>query len=78
MFEWEVEDMITRLIEEVGLTDKTDSRVSELSGGMKRRLMVAIALVCGIYNTIVVQDKSLFRLGKLCYFIYNTKLTSIL
>ncbi len=34
-----------RLIEEVSLTDKKDSRVKQLSGGQKQRLALALALV---------------------------------
>ncbi len=36
---------IDTLIDRLGLTDKTDARVSRLSGGMKRRVLIAQALV---------------------------------
>ncbi|OAE27724.1 hypothetical protein AXG93_4193s1240 [Marchantia polymorpha subsp. ruderalis] len=39
----EVEDMVERL----GLTDKMDARSASLSGGMKRKLQVAIAMIGG-------------------------------
>lgn len=37
--------MVERALEEVNLTEKAQSYVKTLSGGMKRRLSVAIALV---------------------------------
>lgn len=36
---------IDELLEKLGLTDKTDEMVSRLSGGMKRRVLIAQALV---------------------------------
>lgn len=39
------EDWIDYLIESMGLTDKANSRVKSLSGGMKRRVLIAQALV---------------------------------
>lgn len=39
------EDWLDYLIESMGLTDKADSRVKSLSGGMKRRVLIAQALV---------------------------------
>lgn len=39
------EDWIDYLIESMGLADKTHSRVKSLSGGMKRRVLIAQALV---------------------------------
>lgn len=41
----ELEDKITRLIAEVGLTEKVDAPSSSLSGGQKRKLSLAIALI---------------------------------
>lgn len=38
-------DWIETLIERLGLQDKTNARVSRLSGGMKRRVLIAQALV---------------------------------
>ncbi|MHB8586871.1 MAG: ABC transporter ATP-binding protein [Thermoplasmatota archaeon] len=38
-------DRATQLLEELGLTDKTKARAKTLSGGMKRRLNLAMALV---------------------------------
>ena len=39
------EKWISTLIEKLGLADKADARVSRLSGGMKRRVLIAQALV---------------------------------
>jgi len=39
------ESRADELIEFIGLTDKRDSRIEALSGGMKRRLMIARALI---------------------------------
>ena len=36
---------VTRILEEVGLVDKRTAYSKELSGGMKRRLSVALAIV---------------------------------
>ncbi|TFV99600.1 ATP-binding cassette domain-containing protein [Oxalobacteraceae bacterium OM1] len=41
----EIEDRIPRLLEFANLTAKRDARIGELSGGMKRRLTLARALV---------------------------------
>ncbi len=37
-------DLITRLLRDLSLTDKRDSKIMALSGGMKRRVMIAKAL----------------------------------
>ena len=41
----DLEDKITRLIAEVGLTEKVNAPSSSLSGGQKRKLSLAIALI---------------------------------
>ncbi|GAM17764.1 hypothetical protein SAMD00019534_009390 [Acytostelium subglobosum LB1] len=41
----EIEESIATSLEEVGLTDKTDVPSSDLSGGMKRRLSLAMAFI---------------------------------
>jgi len=43
----EVNDEVNRMLSDVGLEDKRDARVKTLSGGMKRKLSVGIALVGG-------------------------------
>jgi len=42
---WRVKDEIERMIECIGLTDKRHTQVRALSGGMKRKLSVGIALI---------------------------------
>ena len=44
----EIEVEVTRMIGEVGLTEKANNFSSTLSGGMKRKLSVAIALIGGL------------------------------
>jgi ABC-type Na+ transport system ATPase subunit NatA len=41
----QLDSLITKYVEEVGLNDKIDQPSSSLSGGMKRKLSVAIALI---------------------------------
>lgn len=41
----EVEDACLRMIEEVGLVEKSNEKASSLSGGQKRKLSLAIALI---------------------------------
>ena len=43
----EVDDEVNRMLSDLSLEDKRDARVSTLSGGMKRKLSVGIALVGG-------------------------------
>jgi ATP-binding cassette subfamily A (ABC1) protein 3 len=43
----EVQPMVMQMIREVGLIEKTNVRSAELSGGQKRKLSVAIALIGG-------------------------------
>ena len=42
---WRVKDEIDRMIECIGLTDKRHTQARALSGGMKRKLSVGIALI---------------------------------
>ena len=51
----EVEAAISQAIKEVGLTEKVHARSKQLSGGQKRKLSVAIALVGG--SKICVLDE---------------------
>ncbi|VDD90945.1 unnamed protein product [Enterobius vermicularis] len=46
---------VTTIIEDTGLTDKTDHVTSTLSGGMKRKLCIAIAFVGG--SRLVILDE---------------------
>jgi len=41
----EVDDEVNRMLSDLGLDDKRRARVKTLSGGMKRKLSVGIALV---------------------------------
>jgi len=41
----EVDDEVNRMLSDIGLEDKRHARVKTLSGGMKRKLSVGIALV---------------------------------
>ena len=50
-----VEAAIAQAIKEVGLTEKINARTSQLSGGQKRKLSVAIALIGG--SKVVVLDE---------------------
>ena len=67
------------LLEQLGLWDKRHSIVRHLSGGMKRRLMIARALIhqkelsghilfCGLLRTEEVQSKTPDHLRKTKYF----------
>ena len=42
---WRVKDEIDRMIKCIGLTDKRHTQARALSGGMKRKLSVGIALI---------------------------------
>lgn len=42
---WRVKEEIDRMIESIGLADKRHTQARALSGGMKRKLSVGIALV---------------------------------
>ena len=42
---WRVKEEIDRMIECIGLTDKRHTQARALSGGMKRKLSVGIALI---------------------------------
>ena len=43
----EVDNEVKRMLSDLGLEDKRHARVKTLSGGMKRKLSVGIALVGG-------------------------------
>ena len=43
----QVDDEVNQMLSDLGLKDKRDARVKTLSGGMKRKLSVGIALVGG-------------------------------
>lgn len=45
--------VVLRMIEDLGLPDKRHSRVDSLSGGMQRKLSVAIAFVGGSRTVIL-------------------------
>ena len=49
MTEAELQLQIDQKIEEVGLTEKRDVLASQLSGGMKRRLSLALAFIGSKY-----------------------------
>lgn len=42
---WEVWDRIDRMLTDIGLADKRHALSTSLSGGMKRKLSLAIALI---------------------------------
>jgi len=50
-----VSEEVKKIIAQVGLTEKVSTRVSALSGGMKRKLSVAIALIGG--SKVVILDE---------------------
>mmetsp|Transcript_7608 Transcript_7608/g.12112 ORF Transcript_7608/g.12112 Transcript_7608/m.12112 type:complete len:1794 (-) Transcript_7608:303-5684(-) len=54
----EIPVTVQRLIEEVGLTEKVNTYSSNLSGGMKRKLSVAIALIGGSSTVILDEPTS--------------------
>ena len=47
---------IDELLEKLHLTDKADANMRQLSGGMKRRVLVAQALVCLLYTSPSPRD----------------------
>lgn len=51
----DLDDAVTHMIEEVGLFDKVDTIVSALSGGMKRKLSLGIALI-GNSKVIILDE----------------------
>jgi ABC-type multidrug transport system ATPase subunit len=51
----EVEDMVMQSIEDVALLEKKDTLSKALSGGMKRKLSVAIAF-CGGSKTVLLDE----------------------
>ena len=44
---WQVKKEVDRMIECIGLSDKRQTQAHALSGGMKRKLSVGIALIGG-------------------------------
>ena len=42
-----VQEQVDNMIAEVGLEDKRDAQSKSLSGGMKRKLSIGIALIAG-------------------------------
>ena len=50
-------DETRKLLEDTGLTDKRDERAKSLSGGMKRKLSVALAFVGGS-STVILDEPS--------------------
>lgn len=57
---------VTEKLAEVGLTDKTNTYSSALSGGMKRKLSVAIALVGGSKHVLLDEPTS----GCACHAVF--------
>uniref|UniRef100_A0A7S3ZF35 ABC transporter domain-containing protein n=1 Tax=Lotharella globosa TaxID=91324 RepID=A0A7S3ZF35_9EUKA len=54
----EIETAIQTAIEQVGLTEKVDTYSKNLSGGMKRKLSVGIALIGGSHTVILDEPTS--------------------